>query len=625
MSLESTTTPLKQVANGRQGRRLELADVLADLVADGLLTPEDAKLVADGEGESRPKTHVRLHPLVVIGNKRLKNARPPHKPLTTETLTVWLARKTGIPYERIDPLKIDVNVVTGVMPYAYASRHKILPISVTDQAITIVSCEPYITDWVEELGRAQKKKIVRVLANPQDIGRYLDEYYNLSRSVMRASNKAGSDQFRVIANVGRLVEMGATETHNADDSHIVAIVDWLLQYAFEQRASDIHIEPRTEKKGDIRFRIDGSLYVIYQLPSEVMNAVTSRIKTLGRMDIGDKRLPHDGRMRTRTPDGDVVELRLSTIPTPAGEKMVIRIFDPGVLQRSYQDLGLDGEDLARWKSLARLPYGIILVTGPTGSGKTTTLYSTLRHLATPDVNVCTIEDPIEMIEPTFNQMQVQHAIGLDFANGVRALLRQDPDIIMIGEIRDLETAQMAVQAALTGHLVLASMHTNDSTSAVTRLLEIGVLAYQIKATLLGVVAQRLVRTLCPHCKQPGEVDDAAWRAFVHPCNIPMPSQVYVPQGCLECHNTGYLGRIGIYETLAMSSDLRRFVRPETDVTELCGQAIKEGLRPLRYSGIKKIHAGLTTVEEVISETAPFDESFAAVVAMAHPAAVVPVV
>ena len=275
--------------------------------------------------------------------------------------------------------------------------------------------------------------------------------------------------------------------------------------------------------------------------------------------------------------------------------------------------------------MARLPYGIILVTGPTGSGKTTTLYSTLRHLATPDVNVCTIEDPIEMIEPTFNQMQVQHAIGLDFANGVRALLRQDPDIIMIGEIRDLETAQMAVQAALTGHLVLASMHTNDSTSAVTRLLEIGVLAYQIKATLLGVVAQRLVRTLCPHCKQPGEVDDAAWRAFVHPCNIPMPSQVYVPQGCLECHNTGYLGRIGIYETLAMSSDLRRFVRPETDVTELCGQAIKEGLRPLRYSGIKKIHAGLTTVEEVISETAPFDESFAAVVAMAHPAAVVPVV
>ena len=385
---------------------------------------------------------------------------------------------------------------------------------------------------------------------------------------------------------------------DANDQHIVNIVDWLLQYAFEQRASDIHIEPRRDV-GNVRFRIDGVLHSVYELPQQVGNAVTSRIKILGRMDVAEKRRPQDGRLKTRTPEGNEVELRLATLPTAFGEKLVMRIFDPDVLQKSFEQLGLADDDLARWHHMTGVGNGIVLVTGPTGSGKTTTLYSTLRQLATSEVNVCTIEDPIEMVEGAFNQMQVNHSINLDFSSGVRALMRQDPDIIMVGEIRDLETANMAVQAALTGHLVLSTLHTNDSPSSISRLLELGVPAYLIKATVRGIMSQRLVRILCPACKTFSALDPEAWRELTQPWNMEPPAQVPRPVGCKACRNTGYMGRQGIYEVLVNSPEVQSHITPHMESSRIREVAMSEGMHTLRLSGAVRVARGETTIEEVM--------------------------
>ena len=410
------------------------------------------------------------------------------------------------------------------------------------------------------------------------------------------------------SNFEQLVELGKSNRQfDANDQHIVSIVDWLWQYAFEQRASDIHIEPRREM-GLVRFRIDGVLHQVYQIPMSVLNAMTSRIKILGRMDVVEKRRPQDGRIKTRTADGEEIELRLSTLPTAFGEKLVMRIFDPEVLVRDFGELGFNDEDKTRWTQMTGKPNGIILVTGPTGSGKTTTLYSTLKQLATPEVNVCTIEDPIEMIEASFNQVQVQQNIDMTFAAGVRALMRQDPDIIMVGEIRDSETADMAVQAALTGHLVLSTLHTNDAPTAVTRLLDLGMPSYLLNATLLGVMAQRLVRTLCPHCKQAVPMsrkeDEDMWEGLVAPWKSNKPKQLYRPVGCLDCRMTGFMGRVGLYEIMLMTPELRKLITPTTDLAKVRELAYREGMKPLRISGAMKVAAGLTTLEEVLQAAPP---------------------
>ena len=388
---------------------------------------------------------------------------------------------------------------------------------------------------------------------------------------------------------------------DANDKHIVNIVDWILQYAFEQRASDIHIEPRRDI-GNVRFRIDGVLYNVSEFPAQVAMAITSRLKILGRLNVAEKRKPQDGRLKTKSPEGNEIELRLSTLPTAFGEKLVMRIFDPDVLLRSFEQLGLANEDYKRWQGMIDRPNGIVLVTGPTGSGKTTTLYSSLKQLATSEVNVCTIEDPIEMMEDSFNQMQVQHNIDLDFASGVRALMRQDPDIIMIGEIRDLETAEMAIQAALTGHLVLSTLHTNDAPSAITRLLELGVPSYLLKATILGVMAQRLVRTLCSHCKEPDTVTEQDWKSLTKPWKVAMPETIYKPKGCLECRNTGYLGRQGIYEIMLLSEPVQDNINDQINLDNIRRQSMKEGMRTLRLSGAQKVAAGETTIAEVLRVT-----------------------
>ncbi|HEU0289460.1 MAG TPA: GspE/PulE family protein [Burkholderiales bacterium] len=579
-------------------RRLELSQVLADLVADGLVPKE----VADELAKNRRFARAEVHPLVIIADQKWKDPRAPKKILHLEALTQWLAEKSGLPYLHIDPFKIDFAAVTKAMSSAYAERFHILPVAINTREVTIATSEPFVRDWEEQLKQGLRLEIKRVVANPVELQSYLVEFYNLAQSVKGASAK-DKGSVSDIANFEQLVQLGRSGKLDANDQHVVHICDWLFNYAFEERASDIHLEPRRDVS-NARFRIDGVLHQVYQIPTPVMVAMTSRIKVLGRMDVVEKRRPQDGRLKTVTPDGQEVELRLSTMPTAFGEKLVMRIFNPENLVKDYKELGFPEEDEKKWTQMSNQPHGIILVTGPTGSGKTTTLYSTLKQLATPEVNVCTVEDPIEMIETSFNQMQVQQSIGVDFASGIRTLMRQDPDIIMVGEIRDLETAEMAIQAALTGHLVLSTLHTNDSPSAITRLLDLGVPPYLLQSTILGVMAQRLLRTLCPHCKELRDVEDSAWEHLVAPWKAPKPKgTTYVVKGCLECRMTGYMGRIGIYETMMMTNELRRTITAETDLVALREKAYQEGMKPLRISGALKVAAGLTTIDEVL-QTAP---------------------
>lgn len=578
-------------------RVLDLADLLRELVAQGRVDQDVAEQCL---AIRRSTSNNALHPLEFLAAQQLDDLKRPGKKLDLESLTVWLAEFAGQPYLRIDPLKIDVAAITPLMSYAFAQRHKILAVAVDSESVTVASSQPLVRSWEANLVHVLKRPIKRVVANPADIQRFTTEFYRLARSVSGAN--ANDQKISSVGNFEQLLSLGAQDQEpDANDAHIVNIVDWLFQYAFQQRASDIHIEPRREQ-GTVRFRIDGVLHNVYQFPAQVTMAVVSRLKNLGRMNIAEKRKPQDGRVKTKTPDGNEVELRLSTLPTAFGEKMVMRIFDPEVLLKSPDQLGFSPDDLRRWESMTCQPNGIILVTGPTGSGKTTTLYTTLKQLATPEVNVCTIEDPIEMIEGAFNQMQVQHNIDLTFASGVRALMRQDPDIIMIGEIRDLETAEMAIQAALTGHLVLSTLHTNDAPSAITRLLELGVPHYLLKATILGVMAQRLVRTLCPHCKQPAQLDEDIWKDLTRPWQAPLPSQAHHAVGCLECRETGYRGRAGVYEIMLLNDSIKPLITSDTDLNALRRAAFKDGMRSLRLSGAQKVSAGLTTIEEVLRVT-----------------------
>ncbi len=582
-------------------QRLTIADLLDWLVADKMVEAAEA----DKMKKERRYYRGTQHPLSIIADQKWKSAAPPHALLALEPLTEWLAKRVGMEYRHIDPLKIDFSSVTEVMSSTYATRFKILPIAVTSKEAVIAVSDPFIREWEKELQRIIKLEIKRVIANPVDIERYQVEFYNLARSMKGAAK--GVSGGSGLSNFEQLVELGSgNKQFDANDAHIVKVVDWLWSYAFEQRASDIHVEPRREF-GIVRFRIDGVLHQVYQIPSSVLAAMTSRIKILSRMDVVEKRRPQDGRIKTRTLAGEEVELRLSTLPTAFGEKMVMRIFDPEVLVRDFKELGFSEEDSLRWKDMTEKPNGIVLVTGPTGSGKTTTLYSTLKQLATPEVNVCTIEDPIEMVEGSFNQMQVTNAIDLGFAEGLRALMRQDPDIIMVGEIRDLETAEMAVQAALTGHLVLSTLHTNDAPSAVTRLLELGIKPYLLVATLNGIMAQRLVRILCPHCKQKIDLhrveDVHAWEGLVSPWKANRPISIYRPVGCLECRMTGFAGRVGIYETLMCTRGVKEIIGAGADLAKIRDQAFRDGMKPLRISGAMKVAAGFTTIEEVI-KTAP---------------------
>jgi general secretion pathway protein E len=601
---ESVAHPVKPVpvAPAKQaGQRLTLDRVLADLVEDKLVGKEDAdKLTID-----RRYNRGDQHPLVVISEQKYKDPRNPRKTLTLDALSEWLAGKVGLPYMHVDPFKIDFAAVTKLMSTAYAQRYRILPVGVTTREATIATCEPFVRDWEENLQQVLRLEIKRVIANPLDIQNYIVEFFNLAKSV-KSANEKDKGAYSSIGNFEQLVQLGKSGKLDANDQHVVVICDWLFTYAFEQRASDIHLEPRREA-GNVRFRIDGVLHDVYQIPTPVLAAMTSRIKLLGRMDVIEKRRPQDGRIKTVTPEGGEVELRLSTMPTAFGEKLVMRIFNPDVLVKDFSELGFSDDDLKKWSGMISKPHGIVLVTGPTGSGKTTTLYSSMKFLATPEVNVCTVEDPIEMVEPQFNQMQVQQNLGVDFAAGIRTLMRQDPDIIMVGEIRDLETAEMAIQAALTGHLVISTLHTNDAPSAMTRLLDLGVPSYLLTSTVLGVMAQRLVRVLCPACKEQAPLEDSAWELLVSPWKAQKPDTTFMAKGCLDCRMTGYIGRIGIYEIMVLNNEIRNMITEKTDMDKLREVSYREGVKPLRISGAMKVAAGITTVDEVMKVAPPMQD------------------
>ncbi|OGP00787.1 MAG: type II secretion system protein E [Curvibacter sp. GWA2_64_110] len=593
----SANVKIKTLAKTLHAGPIDWRRMVEWLLADGVISDEEAQrtIARCAQAESVQ------HPLLRLASVSMRRASD-QKPLDIETLTQWLAGRAGLDYLRIDPLKVDVGKVADIMSAAYAERHRVLPVQVTPTEVVVATAEPFLTDWVGEVERQSRRSVRRVLANPQDIHRFTAEFFALAKSV-RAAVKAGSGAGG--ASFEQLVELGKSNKQlDANDQGVVQVVDWLWQYAFDQRASDIHLEPRREQ-GVIRFRIDGVLHPVYQMPMGVLNAMTARIKLLGRMDVVEKRRPQDGRIKTRNPRGDEVEMRISTLPTAFGEKMVMRIFDPDTTVKDLDALGFTPHDAQRWEALVTRPHGIILVTGPTGSGKTTTLYSTLKRVATEEVNVSTVEDPIEMIEPAFNQTQVQPQLDFSFAEGLRALMRQDPDIIMVGEIRDLETAEMAVQAALTGHLVFSTLHTNDAPSAITRLMELGIPSYLINATVLGVLAQRLVRTLCAQCKV---LDATATREalaeVVKPWQLSGGYQPYKAVGCVDCRMTGFLGRMGLYELLVVSEAFKDKVSREPSIDALRRQAVSDGMRPLRLAGALRVAEGLTVLDEVLSATPP---------------------
>ncbi|OHV98589.1 type II secretion system protein E [Janthinobacterium lividum] len=570
---------------------LALPQLLAWLQEDGLLdAAQAAAIVAQAALLPAPP----LHPLCSIA----------HGALTLDTLCAWLAQRSGLPYVRIDPLHIDFSQVADVMTAGYAARFNILPVDSTLERIVIATAQPYALAWQAQLGNLAPRKLSLVIANPLHIADAIAQFFSLATSV-KVAKLASTQDMALRQNVEQLVELGRNKTSlDANDQHVIRIVDWLWQYAFAQRASDIHLEPKRDA-GLVRLRIDGHLHQAYQLPPVVLLAMTARIKLLGRMDVVEKRRPQDGRIKTRNAQGQEIELRLSTLPTAFGEKLVMRIFDPEVAVKSLFELGFPPADAERWRQLMARTHGIVLVTGPTGSGKTSTLYSTLKALASSEVNVCTVEDPIEMVEPAFNQMQVQTQAGIElsFADGVRALMRQDPDIIMVGEIRDLATAEMAIQAALTGHLVLSTLHTNDAPSAVMRLLELGLPAYLLEACLAGVLAQRLLRCLCPDCKQPGAAPDtAAWQRLTGG-QLERPQATYRPVGCALCRHSGYLGRAGIYELLSVTETFGQLIKAGADLHALRRQCILDGMTPLRIAGARKIIDGTSSIDEVQKLTA----------------------
>ena len=597
MKHKTKPAPLTPMADAYRGpvQWRQLVDWLRE---DGVITAVEADrtIARCSQAESAQPALVRL---AAVGMQRASDDQA----MDVEELTQHLARRAGLPYLRIDPLRVDAGKVSDTMSATYAERHKVLPVQVTAAEVVVATSEPFIDDWVAEVERQSRRSVRRVVANPAEIKRFTAEFFALAKSVraaIKSGGAAGATSFE------QLVELGKTGRQlDANDQGVIQVVDWLWQYAFDQRASDIHLEPRRDQ-GVIRFRIDGVLHPVYQVPPGVMNAITARVKLLGRMDVVEKRRPQDGRIKTRNPRGDEIEMRLSTLPTAFGEKLVMRIFDPDTAVKDLSALGFTPHDAGRWEQLVSRPHGIILVTGPTGSGKTTTLYSTLRRVATEEVNVSTIEDPIEKIDPALNQTQVQPQLDFSFAEGVRALMRQDPDIIMIGEIRDLETAEMAVQAALTGHLVFSTLHTNDAPSALTRLMELGVPAYLLNATILGVLAQRLVRTLCPQCKQP---DDGASTELlaeaVKPWKINSGNwRPYKPVGCVNCRMTGFRGRTGIYELLSVTEAFKGLVQHDVGPAPLRKQAVADGMRPLRLAGAMRAAEGLTTLPEVIAATPP---------------------
>jgi general secretion pathway protein E len=606
------TPPPASTAGGRR-RAPSFSELVAGLVEDGVLSAERAKAVLEREDAQRASV-VRARLLEQRALPPSQQGTPPtittvelfmafgekgedEQPIREDVVTEAWARRAAVPYVKLDPLKLDPDLAVRTVSKPYARKHGYLAIKEEGGTLTIATHDPFDALAHETVERITSKRVELVVASKTDIERLITEFYGFRQSVQRAEKQIaiGID----LGNLEQLVKMKSEQEIEASDEHVVHAVDYLFRYALGQRASDIHLEPKRQR-GIIRFRIDGALHQVGELPGLVHKAVINRIKTLSRLDISEKRKPQDGRIKVEH-DGKPVEVRVSTLPVAFGEKIVMRLFDPDLVQDDLERLGFFERDRKIFEELIALPHGIILVTGPTGSGKSTTLYTALRKLASDDINITTIEDPIENVFEGINQTAIMPAIGLGFAEVLRTILRQDPDVIMVGEIRDLDTARHAIQAALTGHLVLSTLHTNDAASAVTRMLDLGVQDFLLSSTLVGVMAQRLVRRVCSACaservlseEEAGNLGvDASAGAIL----------VRYGKGCADCRMTGYKGRIAVVELFKVTPTLRKMVHDRADEALIKAEAQREGMLTLRESAIKKMLMGETTYEEVIAVT-----------------------
>jgi len=535
----------------------------------------------------------------VIAALNLDRADDPEKALDEEAIYQALAKAWGFPFKKIDPLKLDLNLVTGTIPHSFAMKHLVLPTGVRDGRLIVATSNPFNVEVMEDIARVSHMKVEPVVSPKGDITKLIGEFFGFKRSIAAAENQFAGPSVD-LGNLEQYVRLKSADDVPSNDQHVVNAVNHLLTYAFDQRASDVHIEPKRDESL-VRLRIDGVLHTVYRLPKKVHSAIISRIKNLARLDMAEKRRPQDGRIKTDK-GGVEAEIRVSTIPVAFGEKVVMRIMDPDVLFQDLKRLGFTSSDLIRYQQFVNMPHGIVLVCGPTGSGKSTTLYSTLRHLSTPEINITTVEDPIEMVHADFNQIAVQPVLGITFGSILRNILRQDPDIIMIGEMRDRETAENAIQAALTGHLVLSTLHTNDAPSAITRLLDLGIPPFLIQVTLIGVLAQRLLRRICTHCKESFEMESSELSALGLDIGGDGRIKLHRGKGCIKCRGTGYLGRTGILEVLPFTESIKKITTPQADQEVIRSQARREGMVTLRENAVKKLLEGKTTYQEVLRVT-----------------------
>ncbi len=595
----------------KRQKRLTLDLVLKFLYKRGLINQSQYQYIkANSEAQTRQlikhqentyskrvgQPEVLVSPAELIASLNIEKEGVEGKYITEDEITQLIAEELKIPYIKIDPLKLKLDTVTSYIPRPFALRHLIVPLDEKDGVITIAVADPFNLEAANSAAVAKKIKTTVVLSSKGDILKIIREFFGF-----RASIAAAQREMSPILELGNLEQYVKLRGHSeieANDQHIINAVDYLLQYAFDQRASDIHVEPKREMS-HVRFRIDGVIHYIYSMPKPVHAPVASRIKMLSRMDIAEKRRPQDGRIKTHH-KGKELELRVSTLPVAFGEKIVIRIFDPDILMQNLDEIGFYERELQLYNAFINRPNGIILVTGPTGSGKTTTLYSTLKILATPEVNVITIEDPIEMVVEDLNQVGVQSAVGVTFSNILRTILRQDPDIIMVGEIRDKETAENAVQSALTGHLVLSTLHTNDAPSSIIRLLDLGVPAFLISSTLIGIIAQRLMRKICQYCKTEKLLTKE--EILYLQLDNTQTYTVSYGEGCNECRGTGYKGRTGIFEVMEITEKVKNLLNEKADLISIQKIAKEDGIVTLRQAAIKKMLDGITTYEEVVAIT-----------------------
>ena len=600
----------------QQNNRFSAQGICKILVNAGLISPDQAKDLIRREkgvkeslynagknsvykGLSRQEAAARMTIIDVLVHLRPKSRNKPGIFLDEDMIYRALAGAWKMEFIKVDPLDLDLNLVTGYISKSFAFKHLLLPVKIAAGKLMVATPDPFNVEAIKDVEMVSKLKVIPMLSPRSDIEKLIREFFGFRYSISAAQDLFAGKGVD-LGNLERFVTMTPQGDLPPTDQHIVNAVNHLFTYSFDQKASDIHIEPKRDVCL-VRMRIDGALHTVYKLPKQLHNAVVSRMKTLAGLDMAEKRRPQDGRIKM-VKEETGVEIRVSTIPVAFGEKVVMRIMDPDILFQDLEKLGFSGQDLAKYKKLITLPFGIVLVTGPTGSGKSTTLYSSLRMLSSAEVNITTIEDPIEMIHEEFNQISVQPAVDVTFGSVLRNIMRQDPDIIMVGEIRDLETAQAAVQAALTGHLVLSTLHTNDSVSAVFRLLDLGIPPYLVHASLNGIVAQRLVRKICPHCVQKIEMD--AGELLELGLDVAQSGAISLRhgKGCSKCRGTGYKGRIGIYEILPYTESLKRMSSPDSSLKEMRNKAVQEGLVLLRHNGIQKMLQGRTTYQEILRTT-----------------------